>query len=449
MAKTTFANGTVVTAAFLNAINNPVFVDTPDDDGEIGKISNSDLSTASGQLLPEWQTFRDMLKVTQATSTSISYTAGVVTLADGTLQSINAGTLTSITVSSYILVREDGTVGSSLISNGYPSVGVVLAQATASGGVITAITDLRPRFSIGPTGERIRLFGGNGGLSGSSDYTSTNGGQLNDGLYYFRNFTVSTGDTITISRFARIYCSGTFTVESGATITVTTALRQATNRQGLTGFLRYFPEGGTFGPSNSYTPHQFPVGAAGGSGGARTESGVLQNVSIGGEGGGAIWVEANGAILISGTITAVGGNGSGPNIPTGEYISGGGGGGSGGAIMLTSLASITIASTGILSVAGGNGGNGARAVILNSRGYSGSGGGGGWVWLTAPTVTTTGSTITLSGGTAGTTASNGSASNNEGGGYGGSFGGNGGYTSADGGPGAPGQLVTRTYKAVA
>lgn len=449
MAKTTFANGTVVTAAFLNAINNPVFVDTADDDGEIPKITNNNLSTANGQLLPEWQTFRDMLKVSQATSTSISYTAGVVTLANGTQQSINAGTLTSITVSSYILVREDGTVGSGLVSDGYPSVGVVLAKATASNGVITEITDLRPRFSIGPTGERIRLFGGNGGLNGSSDFTSTNGGQLNDGLYYFRNFTVSTGHTITIGQFARIYCSGTFTVQSGATITVTTALIHPSARVGLLSNLRYSMEGGVFGPNNNYSPHQFPIGATGSSGGARTADGVLTNVSHGGPGGGAIWVEANRAISVSGTITAIGGNGSGPNTPTGEYISGGGGGGSGGAIMLTSLASITIASTGILSVAGGNGSNGSRAIITNSRGYGGSGGGGGWVWLTAPTVTTTGSTIILGGGTPGTTASNGSASFTEAGGYGGCFGGDGGYTSGDGGTGSPGQLITRTYKAVA
>jgi hypothetical protein len=295
--------------------------------------------------------------------------------------------------------------------------------------------------------DRVRLFGGNG-QGTNTDFSTTGNTTLDDGLYYFRDFTVNTGHTVTISGFARIYCSGTFTVQSGATITVSTAVSSTSSRSGLLGNRFYLGGEGTWGPGRNYNPYQFPVGAAGAGGTARTGNGVLTNVSQGGSGGGAIWVEANGAITVSGTINALGGNGLAVNSPSGEYLSGGGGGGSGGAIMLTSLASITIASAATLSVRGGNGGNGVRS-LANSRGYGGSGGGGGWVWLTAPTVTTTGSTITLSGGTAGTTASSGTADIGEGGGYGGSFAGNGGYTSGDGATGGSGTLVTRTYKAVA
>lgn len=298
--------------------------------------------------------------------------------------------------------------------------------------------------------DRIRLFGGNGGLSGTSDYTSTNGDTLADGIYYFRNFTVSAGHTITITEFARIYCSGTFTVQSGATITVSTAATQPTARPGIGSNQRYQLEGGTFGPNTRYTPYQFPVGSSGSSGGAQTGAGGnLPNVSRGGTGGGGIWVEANGAIAINGIITAIGGNGFGVNVPTGEHLSAGGGGGSGGAIMLTSLASITIANTATLSVAGGNGSAGSRNTTTNCRGWGGSGGSGGWVWLTAPTITTAGSTITLSGGSGGATAENGSATIFQQGGYGGSFAGNGGYRADAGVSGDIGLLITRTYKAVA
>jgi hypothetical protein len=298
--------------------------------------------------------------------------------------------------------------------------------------------------------DRVRLFGGNG-RGTNTDFSTTGNTTLGDGLYYFRDFTVNTGHTVTISRFARIYCSGTFTVQSGATITVTQAARAQGAGHGMSGADQRILEIGNLGGVGAiYNPFVFPFGSPGAGGSCRTEpGGVIQNVPQGGDGGGAIWVEANGAISISGTITAIGENGSAANSPSGNYISTGGGGGSGGAIMLTSLASITIASTATLSVRGGNGANGTAGGIANARGYGGSGGGGGWVWLTAPTVTTTGATITLSGGTAGSQGSTGgTATNTEGIAWGGSFAGGGG-TSAIGASGGSGTLVTRTYKAVA
>ena len=388
----------------------------------------------------------------QAYHTRLDSLSGI-TNADGGIEKTGANTY-----GRYALT----TFGKSLIDDANATAAQATLNLVPGANVQAWDADLDALAAIATTGpvertgdgtwavsDRVRLFGGNG-RGTNTDLTTTGNVTLSEGIYYYRNVTIATGHTLTINRFAQIYCSGTFTVQSGATITVSTALKQSSSRPGLTANLKLFQSGGTFGPNNPYSPHQFPIGAAGSSGGTRTGAdGNITNVSLGGDGGGAIWVEANSAISVSGTITAVGGNGLGAATPTGEHISGGGGGGSGGAIMLTSLASITIASTGILSVAGGNGGNGSRATITNSRGYGGSGGGGGWVWLTAPTVTTAGSTITLSGGTAGTTASNGSISAVEAGGYGGSFSGNGGYTSTDGASGSSGQLVTRTYKAVA
>ncbi|NDC40622.1 MAG: hypothetical protein EBZ77_03585, partial [Chitinophagia bacterium] len=234
MAKTTFSNGTVVTAAFLNAINNPVFVDVADDDGEIPKITNSNLSTASGQILPEWQTFRDALLVTQATTTSISYTAGVVTLATGARQVISAGTIGSLTGSTtyYIFVNTSGTVSSSTT---YPLVGVPLAAVVTSGNVISTITDLRPRFEVKPVQELIKLIGGNGsdgdfetGVVGTINTTGASSITLNRETYYFKSFTINSGHTVTLSAgVTYIYCSGT--VNIAGTITVNQAVAGGIN----------------------------------------------------------------------------------------------------------------------------------------------------------------------------------------------------------------------------
>ena len=161
MPKTTFANGTVVTAGFLNAINNPVFVDTPSNDGEIAKITNNNLSSASGQLLPEWQTFRDTLLVTAGTGLNVNYTAGIVTLPTGARQSISAGSISlPASSTSYVFVNSSGVVSS---STSYSLQGVEMAVVVTTASTISTVTDVRPRFEVTPVQEAIKLIGGNGG----------------------------------------------------------------------------------------------------------------------------------------------------------------------------------------------------------------------------------------------------------------------------------------------
>ncbi|HEY9736749.1 MAG TPA: hypothetical protein V6D06_10720, partial [Trichocoleus sp.] len=76
MTKTTFSNGTVVTAAFLNAINNPVFVEVPDNDGEIARLTDADLTSAPGNLKPEWQAWRDSLRISAGAGLVVNYGSG-------------------------------------------------------------------------------------------------------------------------------------------------------------------------------------------------------------------------------------------------------------------------------------------------------------------------------------------------------------------------------------
>jgi hypothetical protein len=101
-------------------------------------------------------------------------------------------------------------------------------------------------------------------------------------------------------------------------------------------------------------------GSGGGGGGGRdNENNVLdagdRPGGSGGGGGGAVVFEAGGSILVSGKISADGGNAG-----WGDF-SGGGGGGSGGAIRLSALDEVLLES-GVLSARGGKGG-----LITNSN----------------------------------------------------------------------------------
>ena len=462
MAKTTFANGTVVTAAFLNAINNPVFVDTPDDDGEIAKITNANLSTASGQLLPEWQTFRDMLLVTQATSTSISYTAGVVTLPDGTQQVVNAGTIGSLTGTAtyFIFVNSSGTVTSSTT---YPVMATLMASVVVSGSVISTITDLRPRFEVKPEQENIRLFGGNGGQGVGPSTTQT----LSEGLYYYSSWTVPANVTIFIDKFAQIFVSGTVTINGtiavvGATPNIGGFL-SFTDGSGFSGL----PGAGLGCTRNSYPFFVQPFGSSGQNGFLRISTSGSGTPGSGGTGGGGLWIEASGTITVATTanISAIGNNGTNGTVSTGTVDASGGGGGSGGTIALYSMSAINIANGATISVRGGNGGNGATTAA-SSLTCGGAGGGAGQVILTAPVIQNLASSpvINVNGGTAGTLANNGVTGTrtnvNTGGGVGGGNGATGGlgsqnnagttdYSLLNATNGANGAIITRQIKAVA
>jgi hypothetical protein len=460
MAKTTFANGTVVTAAFLNAINNPVFVDTPDDDGEIAKITNASLSTASGQLLPEWQTFRDTLLVTAGTGLNANYTAGVVTLATGARQAIAAGSV-SLTASTtnWVFVNSSGAVA---VSTSVPLLGVVLASVVTTATVVSTVTDLRPRFEVKPRQEYVKLFGGSGD---EGAYNPSTNETLGQGLYYFSSFTIASGRTITIDKYAQIFVSGNVTING--MIGVTQAAPSSST------FLT-LADGGGFsgltgtGLGNNRGAYNFavqPFGSGGQNGFAAITSGAQAIPGRGGAGGGGLWIEAAGSITIASTgiITIVGEAGSNGSIVSGTgATASGGGGGSGGTLVLSSLTSVSINSGATINLRGGNGGNAASSLttgVVNG----GGGGGGGQLVVVSPSINIVASPQ-LNGGTAGSqvvTGSPGSVTGpNTGGGWGGGNGAGGGngsqtpgsttnYPLVNAAAGSTSATITRTIKAVA
>jgi hypothetical protein len=468
MAKTTFANGTVVTAAFLNAINNPVFVDTPDDDGEIAKITNASLSTASGQLLPEWQTFRDTLLVTAGTGLNANYTAGVVTLATGAQQAIAAGSV-SLTASTtnWVFVDASGAVA---VSTSVPLLGVVLASVVTTATVVSTVTDLRPRFEVKPIQESIKLIGGNGGdgsfatgvvsTANPSGLTSIT---LDREVYYFSSFTVNSGHTVTLSSgLTRIYCSGPVTITG--TLTVSPFLSAMIIAEGgvILGGTSFRSDidvvrgiGAYRGPVHTWEAQ--PFGSSGGGanwnfGGAASSLSTSLSGGLGGTGGGGLFIEAAGPVILNGTIEAVGGNGTSVTLGSnsGLLLVAGASGASGGLIHISSLISITRNNGSTLSVRGGNGANAQRGASVTSTAntvYGGRAGGGGYIVLIAPTITTNGTvTTTLSPGTAGT---NTTAPDSWNAASGGSFGGRGGNGRTPFEAAENGQLITRLIKPVA
>jgi hypothetical protein len=437
VAKTVFAPGSVVTSGWLNAINNPVFVDNPDDDGELPRITNDDLSNAAGQIKQEWQAFRDAFRVAAGAGLNITFQGGAVTLPLGTIATIAPGTLVMANnATSFVFINELGVVVSSTI---YPVVGVMLARVITVGGGITTIEDLRPRFRVQPIASAIKVFGGTGE---QGDYVlSVGSATFDQGTYYYRNFTIGASTILNVSQFARIYCSGSVVIQG--TVSITTFANGGigfgtgmhSNVGGLSGAGPGAGSGSGGGKAYSYSAS--PSGSGGGSGfysggGSLSTAGGMGS---GGAGGGGLWIEAAGGIqIVSGSsIIARGANGSTGSIASGAPDISGGGGGSGGMILLSSLSSVSC--TGTLDVRGGNGGNG-----LNNGG-GGGGGGGGLVILISPNNNTTGGTVLLSGGSAGNTPGSGGL----GGGAGGGFGGVGGVQS----PGQIGQLVLRPFRAVA
>ena len=440
MSKTTFVNGTVVTSEWLNSIQNLKF-DDQDFNGHYPRITNDDLSNAPGQIKPEYQGFRDTLKISAGTGLSVSCAGGAFTLPDGAIASIAPQAISLANdATNFIYVAENGTLTT---ASTYPVISLPLARVTtASGSISGAIVDLRPRFQIAAAANAVKVFGGTGG---QGDYTLSTTATFDQGYYYFRNFTINAGATLTISKFARIFCSGTATI--AGTINVTTissgGAAFATGVVGATGGLSGSGPGGGSGSGGVGNGEAYNYAAAAyGSGGAggyvNNPAGSAATVAAGGRGGGGLWIEAALRISVTGTIVATGENGGAGSQGVGASDISGGGGGSGGLVLLSSLSSCTVASGATISVRGGNGGNATRG---NATG--GGGGGGGQVVLIGPLLNTTGATITLSGGTVGNNASPGASP--LGGGNGGGFGGGGGIGNSNG---QIGLLILRNFRAI-
>ena len=269
-------------------------------------------------------------------------------------------------------------------------------------------------------------------ITGSVDWGANPPANFN---LQFDNLTVS--GVLTVPAGTIIRCAGDFTLEAGASITVEYGSRniqtefvQSTNSS-TTGHVA-IPQ---FQAARILKPRI---------GGGAGDPGFTWEQSFDAAGGGSITILAAGAVNLAGgsTITADGQDAQHITIAGQPYY--GAGGGAGGVVVVASATSVTAA--GSISLTGGGGGNGYNGNGGDGEG-GGGGGGGGVAHFVAPTVSTVGATINVTGGAGGSNANGSSASSGIGsGGSGGASGGTGGrggyrpyngtfYSSTSGGDG--------------
>lgn len=449
MALPVYTYGSIPTAEEFNAFLRPAFdKDAAEEEfpGHYKRLLDSALSNDPTQIKKRWEAFENELKVSAGSGLSVNYTGGTVTREVGTDAVILPGSVAlTNNATNWVHVDSSGTV---VVTTTEPTSKFLMAEVVTSGGVINSIGDRRRRgFKVAPNWSLVSVLGG---LGSDGDYTLNSGtATLSRGIYNFRNFTIASGATLNISGGARIRISGSCTINGS----IVAAAAVSGGAGGGTPDLFYIRGSGFGGggfiqlPANSYNILASPYGSGGGSGARRQISGTDtgSSVAAGGAGGSCIIIECAQAIAIgsSATIQVRGGDGGSGTISGGTSINYGSGGGSGGLIQLLSARSVTLAAGGTLDVRGGAGG----ATLTNAGvgAFGGGGGGGGYIFVAAPTITLSGSTL-LAGGAAG--ASVGSPGGGSGftGVSGGSFGGKGGIGEASTSAIASesGQLITLT-----
>ena len=445
MAKTTWATGMPLTPEWLNAIQDLRFDDNTAYDGHYPRLADDALSNDPSAIKSQWYTYQQALQVTAGSGLIANYTAGIVTLLDGSLATIAAGTISLPANSTvYIYVDRAGTVQQSTI---YPPAAYVLAKVTTGATTISSVVDYRSKIAqrVLPVGQSLRVFGGQGS---QGNWNPAPGTYTISGDYYYGNVTIGSGVTINVAGYSKIYATGN--VQIDGVINVSAPVSGGNRIYGSVGAQTYPSRigsglGGGQGINESGAAAYSYAASLFGSGGSSgwnsfgaSSSGTIGTCS-GGNGGGAFLVEAAGSITVTGSISANGTAGKGTadivntaNIGSNSYVTGGGGG-SGGLVGLSSLSSVTVTASGVISVQGGAGGTGYTNQAGQTVQQAG-GGGGGYAVFVAPSINLTGATINLAGGASSTGGTIGSVS-------GGSFGGVGGAPQS---AGSVGQLITRT-----
>jgi hypothetical protein len=444
--KKVWVNGDDTDAAWFNAAQNPTFTKNPATDDLINpnenwQLTNVSLSRASGNILPEWETFRDTFKVVKVSGLIASYQGGTVLLPNNTIATILPGTISvPNNATSICFITASGIVD---ISTTCPILCLPIATIIASGGQISAITSLRSPSIILPKVNTLQLFGGSG-TDGSYSLSGT--GSLS-GTKKFTSFNIAATGVLTTNGFLYILCSGAVNIDGQ--IVSATPVAGGSSFGGSAPLMYFLPDPGRGiggGGGHNATPssaYDYTVSAlsSGGSSGFGQVNGPSATfiTSKGGNGGGTVIIEAAGPIAISGSILCNGENsiqGSVIEYSTAALSLSGGGGGSGGLIWLKSLERITISGTAVLSCKGGNGSNGVGATGTASPagGYGGGGGGGGYTVISSPVNSIVGN-IYLNGGLAGSNSSTPQIAGSNGG----SFGGVGGGSNT---AGSAGQLIT-------
>jgi hypothetical protein len=405
-----FVDGQIVSPEMLYLAYNQVYDDLTQYLGHQPRLMDDSLSNATGQLKDRVKTITDGLKVSVVSGLTLSYLSGVVRLPNGDLLSIAGGQIVAPDNSvTFVYVDSSG-----VIAVGTPTVvRALLAKVTTVSGTVTALQDYRFNgiIEVAPVNSAIKSFGGNS----STDFTATAGLTLGQGEYYFRNFTVPAGITLTISSYAKISCSGS--VNIAGTVNITPMARGSVP-MGIN-IVANAIVGGSPGQGLGVSGTVYPFGAqpyGTGGNGCLAYSDTLSwfYSSPGGGGGGSLLIEAAGAILVTGSIFANGGNGSQGGInDASNWVSGasgsrrglvsGSGGGSGGLIRLSSTVSVVCSATSVLQVKGGIGGDGLSANVGSTLGLiaGGYGGSGGYIVLASPNNNTSGATLDLTGGLSG------------------------------------------------
>lgn len=452
--KVPFVSGAVFTPEVATEMTGITFDNQPTYYGHFNKIADADLSDDPGALKNRVGALSANLKVTAGTGLNANYAAGKL-LYGTTLYNIGASSI-ALAASTTNYIYGDLTGAILATSTQPPIVRALLATVLTNTSGVVSVTDYREGVSVEvvkPYNLSTRNFGGRGD---QGNFLAVGGEILADGEYYYRNFTVPLGLSITISKLAYIYCTGTVNIAGtinvtpstqggGGTIASRTSLCIA--GQGLgAGINQLLPL--------TYSFRASPIGSGGSSGFVYGNNTAIQQVLIdnltggGGSGGGGIIFEAAGAITVTGSILANGTAGApGFLIDNGTigYALGGGGGGSGGSITLKSLGSIVVSGT--LSANGGAGGGGLPGNA-NVSAESGSGGGGGIITIQSPSINTTGSILSVNGGAAGAPSGVPITIFRGFGGIGGSYGGLSGQIIGDGGIGDAGIIRTQTFSPI-
>lgn len=417
------------------AFNTPVFDGQKQYLGHRDPLQDHELSSEPGQLKARVTDITEALKVTEVSGLTVAVAPGIAIVPTGETFTLSGQQLTlEDNTTLFIWVNEAGEVESGPQA---PAIRLMLAAAVTSGGAVSVITDLRSlaQRPIQPVAKSIRVFGG----SNTTDYTATQGDVLDQGIYYFRNFTVPQGIAITVDKFARIVCSGKVDIQGRIDVerlpAGALALEASVTDQEV-GFTR---GGGIGGGGASYPFALQPYGSGGALGGSNSPSGGTGRIGEGGDCGGSLAIEASGPIIIgsSARIIANGGRATDGDARTGECNISGSGGGSGGLIYFSSLVSVTAQAACTLDVSGGDGSNADRRG--NAEHASGGGGGsGGVIVFSSPDNNSTAANIILNGGVRG---SDSGSPSRLGGGSGGGFGG----TCTAGQDGPNGRLIIRNF----
>ena len=439
-----FVEGQVFTPDLAyQAFYSPIFDDQTSYLGHRERITDDELDNGAGSIKAKVNAVENGLKVTVETGLTLRHAAGSLRLPDGSVVTKATALFTAPNnATSFAYFDQAGNIQCTTQA---PALRSLLAQVVTVSGAVSSLTDLRhpAQRMVNPIAAAIKVFGG----TNTTDKVCTAGEVFDQGLYYFRDFTVPSGITITVDKFARFYCSGNVSILGTINVTPASAGASGYSTQGLTGVNQGGLMGagvgagsgasstGATGASYSYAVQ--PYGSGGGLGLGTGGTGVFF-FGDGGRGGGGLWFEATGTITMTGaTINLSGENGQAHTILSNPVAISGSGGGSGGTLTLSSLVSINIAASCNILLNGGNGGN-ASNTASGLLAQGGSGGGGGQFVAIAPSVNYSGANINVAGGALGTAAGTGTAI---GGGGGGGNGGNGGRQST----GSAGRIIQRLF----